>query len=879
MELLSRGWDVLANAVSARDVVLLLLRLTLIGALAHFVLALMPRASAAARHLVAVAALAVLALTPFLGALSLRLPAVRVPVAEDGAASRYASLLGALEPAEDPSPAPAFVPAPDPAKIAGASERSMARRPASTVRALPAVPAADEAAPVPPAAPVAPARPEAAPLPFVALALDWPALLVLLTLAGAIAMLAVRELALVATLWIARRARPVDDPRIRRAFEAAVARLRVREPVALLATDHLDVPAVVPFPRPRLLLPAAALAWDDARLDPVLVHELAHVQRRDGFGFAVGRIATALLWFHPLAWTLARVARQECERACDDVVLAAGVRASDYADQLLSIAKSAGRSEKVASMSLAFARPSSLEGRLLSILRPDMRRSPLTRRTAFAVGAVLVLLLLPLATVRVVAEPYGKSTMRRTHVSTTSRIRTATVTRTGWAYGESAHSAALAASAAESAADGAHAIAEAEASASASSEACAAAQAEAAAEAAASGASAAEGSVACNSCGSSSAGGVSAGDSKSGEAWYEQAKCKYDAKEFADAGEAYEQAANAGCATATAWYNAACSWSLAGQKNRAVGALHEAIDQGFSNAKQISSDGDFAPIRGDRRFQLLLQASMHGNSKEWKDEDGNDRDDASIDDSDDVDDLRSNGIELMRSGDPRRAAKLFQRQFAIDSSASALYNTACAYSTAGDDARALDFLQRAIYAGYTDRSHMLRDDDLRGIRGTYRFRELADLAGDLDFKWPSNGFDNALVGPWRMVLPKLRRAAQDHPDAGPAWFNLGLGELRSEHPDASRAAYLRALSLGYRVKSTQYNLACAAAQAGDLDEAFRRLDLAEQAGMDLSSIAPQDDDLDPLRDDPRFDRLMDRIDEGHHYRNAKATKHKNKYKS
>ena len=81
-----------------------------------------------------------------------------------------------------------------------------------------------------------------------------------------------------------------------------------------------------------------------------------------------------------------------------------------------------------------------------------------------------------------------------------------------------------------------------------------------------------------------------------------------------------------------------------------------------------------------------------------------------------------------------------------------------------------------------------------------------------------------------------------------------------------------------RVKTTQYNLACAAAMAGDQDEAFRRLSLSQKAGMDLGNIAPKDDDLDPLHDDPRWDSLMDRIDEMRDH-DAKPARYKSKFKS
>jgi len=836
MELLSRAWDALVGVVNARDLALVMLRLTLLGALGHLAVVALRRSSAAARHLVAVVTLAAMLAVPGLGLLGGLIPAVHVRVPDpERSPAPLATVLRALPVAPDAG----VTPRPDPRRIAvelaNLDEPTPAPQSSSVGETSdrPLAPELSESS-IAPESPTPPAPPV---FPIALHGSDWPALALLLALLGATVLLLSRATALLATLWIGERARPIADPRVRRAFALALARLDVREEVELLATDHLDVPAVIAFPRPRLLLPAAALAWDDARLLPVLVHELAHVQRRDGFGFAIGRFATALLWFHPLTWTLALVARQECERACDDVVLGAGVRASDYADQLLAIARSARASERWPSMSLAFARPSSLEGRLLAILRGDVRRAPVTRRTALAVSALLVLLLLPLATVRVVAEPYGKeSGFERTRVATTSRTRTATVTRTGWAVSESAE-----ASASSSVDDG--------------------------------NCPNAKSRVACNQT-DDARDEVTAADpgdeSKSGDQWFTDAKAHYHAKDFAYAGDAYERAANAGFDPGTAWYNAACSWSLAGKKNRAIGALQSAIDNGFNDPNTISSDGDLNPMHDDRRFQLLLASTVHVShrDKDWKDwkndksaKDG--RDGESLDDVDpeDASDLRATALTLMRGGDPQRAAKLFQREFAVDSSSSTLYNAACAYSIAGDRDRALDYLERAVYAGYNDGNHMRKDDDLSAIRHTQKFEELGDMADDLDFPWPNGfGLRSAELHGWQRLLPRLEEVTHKYPEAGRAWFNLGLAELRSEDYRASREAYLHCLSLGYRVKTSQYNLACAAAQAGDKDEAFRRLALAQQAGMDLGSIVPKDDDLVPLHGDSRYESLLDRID-------------------
>ena len=77
--------------------------------------------------------------------------------------------------------------------------------------------------------------------------------------------------------------------------------------------------------RPLILLPPAARAWDESRLRAVLLHESAHVRRRDCLAKYVAQGARALLWWNPLAWMVATRLNHEQELACDDAVLSAGV--------------------------------------------------------------------------------------------------------------------------------------------------------------------------------------------------------------------------------------------------------------------------------------------------------------------------------------------------------------------------------------------------------------------------------------------------------------------------------------------------------------------------------------------------------------------------
>jgi beta-lactamase regulating signal transducer with metallopeptidase domain len=140
--------------------------------------------------------------------------------------------------------------------------------------------------------------------------------------------------------------------------------------------DGIDSPAVTGVVRPVLLLPRAARAWPARRMRVVLAHELAHVRRRDTLAQLVADAACALHWFNPLVWVVASRLRVERELAADDAVLASGVAASSYAEELLAVA---GASTAGA---LAMAERGSLEQRVVAILAVRRARGPLARRGA-----------------------------------------------------------------------------------------------------------------------------------------------------------------------------------------------------------------------------------------------------------------------------------------------------------------------------------------------------------------------------------------------------------------------------------------------------------------------------------------------------------------
>lgn len=107
--------------------------------------------------------------------------------------------------------------------------------------------------------------------------------------------------------------------------------------------------------RPLILLPQTARDWDESRLRAVLLHESAHVQRRDCLAKYVAQGARALWWWNPLAWMLATRLSHEQELACDEAVLSAGVAADAYANVLLEVARE-GSSSLLLGCAMAYSR-------------------------------------------------------------------------------------------------------------------------------------------------------------------------------------------------------------------------------------------------------------------------------------------------------------------------------------------------------------------------------------------------------------------------------------------------------------------------------------------------------------------------------------------
>jgi beta-lactamase regulating signal transducer with metallopeptidase domain len=113
------------------------------------------------------------------------------------------------------------------------------------------------------------------------------------------------------------------DPALQSLLARCRAELRLSRSVRLLLAPQAMSPAVVGVWRPTVVLPKDILQTLSAEeLRPVLLHELAHIRRRDMLVHWVAALAGAVHWFNPVMWFVARRVAALQELACDEAVLA-----------------------------------------------------------------------------------------------------------------------------------------------------------------------------------------------------------------------------------------------------------------------------------------------------------------------------------------------------------------------------------------------------------------------------------------------------------------------------------------------------------------------------------------------------------------------------
>jgi beta-lactamase regulating signal transducer with metallopeptidase domain len=219
---------------------------------------------------------------------------------------------------------------------------------------------------------------------------SWPVLVAGLWAIGAAALLVRMGVGLAAARRLRRSARSIGPG------EAVPVGL-IRSGVELREHPAVRVPVTLGVFQPCILLPSTWRGWGAARLDAVLRHEVAHVDRGDYLARLLAAVHQAVFWFNPLSWLIAQRLALLAELASDRRAIA-GLSGRDYATHLIEMAAGARDAQgRLARLGAAVGASTSLERRidvLLSSL-PQPPPVPLARVAGivapFLIAAVVIL--------------------------------------------------------------------------------------------------------------------------------------------------------------------------------------------------------------------------------------------------------------------------------------------------------------------------------------------------------------------------------------------------------------------------------------------------------------------------------------------------------
>jgi hypothetical protein len=177
-------------------------------------------------------------------------------------------------------------------------------------------------------------------------------------------------------------------------------KLGVSETVGIVVSRWLKVPLAWGIFKPMIILPIEAEQWNDNRLRAVILHELAHIKRKDFYTAFLAHIATALYWLNPFVWLLLKELCRAREQACDDMVISAGIPQERYAQELFEIAQTLIVKPWKPRFDVAMARTTRLEDRILSILNKTIPRYPLKVKSRVLGTAASLLVIITISIIQ-----------------------------------------------------------------------------------------------------------------------------------------------------------------------------------------------------------------------------------------------------------------------------------------------------------------------------------------------------------------------------------------------------------------------------------------------------------------------------------------------
>jgi bla regulator protein BlaR1 len=114
-------------------------------------------------------------------------------------------------------------------------------------------------------------------------------------------------------------------------------RLDIERKIDLLESALAKVPMVIGHFKPVILMPIGLLsALSTAEVEAILMHELAHIRRRDYLVNLLQSLVEVIFFFNPAVLWVSQLIKTERENCCDDIALAQTVNKHSYIQALVS---------------------------------------------------------------------------------------------------------------------------------------------------------------------------------------------------------------------------------------------------------------------------------------------------------------------------------------------------------------------------------------------------------------------------------------------------------------------------------------------------------------------------------------------------------------
>ncbi|WP_428661671.1 M56 family metallopeptidase [Runella sp.] len=114
-------------------------------------------------------------------------------------------------------------------------------------------------------------------------------------------------------------------------------KLGINEAVLFFESEIISVPAVIGFLKPVILIPIGFLtSLPSNQIEAILLHELAHIKRRDYLMNLLQTFGEAVYFFNPAVVWISGLIREEREHCCDDLAISILANKTSFINALVS---------------------------------------------------------------------------------------------------------------------------------------------------------------------------------------------------------------------------------------------------------------------------------------------------------------------------------------------------------------------------------------------------------------------------------------------------------------------------------------------------------------------------------------------------------------